>query len=174
MSDSTPPAATPEPPAPLIPEPSPAGPDADKAKDKVKRSPLAPNNFARLVLALTGTVWFGVAISAFTNPVDMAAGLDFAIDQTKLGRYEFRAMYGGLSMALAMLHFVGGSRVRWIPMTLVMSLATLAGLALGRLVSISVDGLPGGMGIPLLMVELLGITLTVWAMWRLRGSTRTP
>ncbi len=163
MSEATPPVTPP------APEPATPGTDAPDAK---KRSPLSPANFARLVLGLVGTIWLGIGAGALADPIGMADGVGFLIEETKLGRYEFRAEYGGLSLGIALLHYVGLSRAKWLRASLIMTLATMGGLSFGRLFSIAVEGPPGGIGIPLLMVELLGIGLAVWALVRLMGSRR--
>jgi hypothetical protein len=146
--------------------------DDVKATPKPKRSPLPAGIFARLVLALVGLIWLGVGVTALGDPTRLAGSVDFQLP-SDLARFEFRAMYGGLSIAIAIIHLLGVFRARWIRPCLVFALATLIGLASGRIISIGLGDVPGGFGFLLLVVELTGIALAVFAYARMFKADRT-
>ena len=154
--------------------------------DKKKRAPLPAEAFGRLVLALVGVVWAGIGVTALLQPVWLGGTVDLGLADIaawggnpegldlSLARFEFRAMYGGLALALAVLHFIGVSRARWIVPCLWMALITLIGLAAGRVVALSAGDVPGGFGFLLLAIELACIALGVFAMVRIRAAERQP
>ena len=151
--------------------PTSENPPQSEAEPRKKRKPLPPNLFARLVIALVGMVWLGLGITTFTN-LDMVAGwVDYGVS-ADLARFEFRAEYGGLSIALAALHFFGGLRAKWLGPSLAMAMTLLVGLVTGRILSLVADGYPGMKGLTLLLSEIVMIALIVFAMVRLRSSDR--
>ncbi len=130
-----------------------------------ERSPLSPRNFARLVLTLVGVVWLSVGLWAFANPVGLAGLVNFHLENAT-ARLEIRAVYGGLSLALAGLHFAGVTRKAWLRPALVMTMATLGGMATGRLISLAVDDF-SAVGAGFMASEVVGTGLAAFAMWRL-------
>lgn len=154
MTDAPPPTQPPSAPAtPAVPEPP-----AD-------RSPLSPRNFARLVLTFVGLVWTAVGLAAFADPVGFVDLVDFHLESAT-ARLEVRAVYGGLSLGLAFLHFTAVIGRRWLQPALVMSMATMGGLAAGRLVSLVVDDF-SAVGTGFMAAEFVGVGLMAFAMWRL-------
>lgn len=132
------------------------------------RAALSANNFGRLILILAAVVWLGVGVSGLVNPTELADW--FGIDlESKSALAEFRAMYGGLSIALALLH--GGAAVRgaWLRPALLMSSTITAGLLFGRVVSVAMDGMFGPVVMALAGIEvvLLGLSgIALWRLWR--------
>ena len=138
-----------------------------------QRSRLSPNNFARLVLILVGVVWLSVGVSALVDPVELADWVDFELESNS-ALAEFRAMHGGLSLALALLH--GGAAVRgaWLRPALLMSSTVTGGLLFGRLVSVAVDGMFGPFVLGLAGLEVLLLGCAALALWRLWREPETP
>ncbi|MEQ9363783.1 MAG: DUF4345 domain-containing protein [Leptospirales bacterium] len=83
-----------------------------------------------------------IGLSALIAPDLLAAPLGFALDNTS-ALNEFRANYGGMLLLLGMLTAAGGLRSQWHRPALYLLLCFTAGLVLGRLVSIVLDGAPG-------------------------------
>ncbi|GEM_PF-3398366 len=137
------------------------------------RAPLSPQNFARLVLILVGVIWLCVGLSAMVNPVDLADWVDFDLE-TNTALAEFRAMYGGLSIALALLH--GGAAIRgaWLRPALMMSSVITAGLLVGRLSSLVLDGMFGAFVLGLALGEVVLLGLSAAALWRLWRAPDAP
>ena len=135
------------------------------------RSPSSPPTFARLVLWLIGVVWLGVGVTGLAHPVWLAGTVDFELPTT-LARFEFRAMYGGLSLALAGVHFFGTTRRHWLAPTLRLAGILMLGLFAARVLSIAVEGFPGIIGLALISLEATGLGLVVLALRRLRSEGR--
>ncbi|GEM_PF-1766096 len=136
---------------------------------KKPKSPLPPRWFARLVLVLSGVVWVAVAVAGLLDARWLADMADFELTSTT-AHNEFRAMYGGLTAAIAALHFIAAIRSTWLVQALWASLLLDVGLTAGRFVSLATDGIPGPVGLGLMFGEWALIGLCGVALWRLRGS----
>ena len=151
---------------------------------KKKRAPLPAEAFGRLVLALVGVAWVGIGVTALVQPVWVGGTVDISLTDVPpwggnpegmdlaLARFEFRAMYGGLSLALAALHLIGVGRARWIVPCLWLSVITLIGLAGGRVVALTAGDVPGAIGFLFLAIELVGIGLAFFALVRIKAAHR--
>ncbi|MCP4872620.1 MAG: DUF4345 domain-containing protein [Proteobacteria bacterium] len=117
------------------------------------------------MLTLVGLVWIAVGLAAFADPVGFVDIVDFHLESAT-ARLEVRAVYGGMSLGLAFLHFAAVIRRKWLQPALVMSIATLGGLASGRLISLIVDDF-SAVGAGFMAGEFLGVALLGAALWRL-------
>jgi len=153
--------------APSVAEPtSPDSPAADPAPAAAaERSPLSPRNFARLVLMLVGVVWTSIGLWAFADPVGFVDLMDLQLENAT-ARLEIRAMYGGRGLGLAALSFAGTLRRAWMQPALVVALATVGGIATGRLISLGIDDF-SAIGAGFMAAEYAGVGLVGFAMWRL-------
>ena len=136
-----------------------------------RRSPSSPPTFARLVLCLIGVVWLGVGVTGVAHPLWLAGTVDIELP-TSLARFEFRAVYGGLSLALAAIHFFGATRQPWLAPTLRLAGILMLGIFAARILSIAIEGFPGLMGLSLLSIEGTALVLVVLALRRLRSEKR--
>ncbi|MEY3011585.1 MAG: hypothetical protein RIT45_320 [Pseudomonadota bacterium] len=157
--------------AELAPTASAAPATAPKASMLRRGEPLPASIFARLVLILAGLVWLAIGLYAMADPVAVADSVDFEL-RSDLARLEIRAMYGGLSIAVGALHFVGAVRTVWLVPTLVVAIVLTLGLAAGRILSIAVDGFPGVFALGLLGSELALVAVASLALWRLNSAAR--
>ncbi len=133
---------------------------SDKAK------PLPAAAFGRLVLILSGTVWLAVGVPGLLDPKWLADLADIDLTNT-MALFEFRAQFGGLSLAIAVLHYIAATRTRYLVPGLLASLVIDIGLSAGRITSLAVDeGLPDVVGFGLLGVEVALIALVSAALWR--------
>ena len=137
------------------------------------RAPLAPHNFARLVLTLIGVVWLAVGVPGLLSPEWLADWVDFEL-QNDLAKLEFRAMYGGLSIALAALHLAAATRKALLAPALVAASTLLIGLAGGRIFAVALDGMGGLVGLILLLSEIGMVVLAGLALFRLRQGGAPP
>ena len=136
---------------------------------KPPRPAMAGLPLARLVLALIGLLWLIVGLLGLFAAQWLADVVDYRLE-SNLARFEFRAMYGGLCVAIATLHAVAVARKVWIGPALVCTGVLLVGLLSGRLLALVVDGFPGVTGAGFAVIEAVGITLVLVAMWRRRGA----
>ncbi len=138
-----------------------------------KREPLAPEAFGRLILVLIGVIWLGVGVWSLVQPEAVGATLDLDLSDPEggdrdLARFEFRAMYGGLALALAAMHLFGALRSRWLIPCHWMAATLLIGLVGGRAVALAAGDVPGFFGFVLLLVELAGLGLALFSVRRIR------
>ncbi len=136
-----------------------------------KRQPLPPRWFARLALILSGTVWLAVGAFGLFDPLWLADVVDYQLTNP-MARFDFRAMYGGLPMAIALLHFIASVRARWLVAALTASAVLDLGLGSARIFSLVVDDLPGPLGLTLLISELCLSGICFVALWRVGALTR--
>jgi len=135
------------------------------------RTPLSPPAFARLVLVLGGVVWGAIGLWALSDPDGMAATVDLRL-RSDLARLEIRAMYGGFSLALGLLHLVASSRAAWLMPALVATGTCTVGLVSGRLFSVALDGISSPTALILIGSELALIGVVGLAIWRLGVASR--
>jgi hypothetical protein len=92
-----------------------------------------------LLVLLTAAFFGAMAIYALVRPADVLSRFGVAV-ATSDGRNEVRAVYGGFGLAVAaMLVYAavaGGRSALWIPSVVAIS---LAGMALGRLISLALE-----------------------------------
>lgn len=135
------------------------------------RQPLPAAAYARLVLVLAGTVWLAVGVPGLLDPKWLADLADIELPNT-MALYEFRAQWGGLSLAIALLHYIASTRSRYLVPGLLATLALDVGLSSGRVTSLVLDpGLPGAVGFALLAAELVLMALVGIALWRIGKLT---
>ena len=135
------------------------------------RAPLAAPVFARLLLGIVGGIWLAIGLVSLFSPEFVAGVTDFELTSA-LARYEYRAMYGGLSIALGSLHIAAILRKNWLQPMLLLSTSLLLGLSGGRIASLFLDGPPGVVGFGLLLVEVVCMVGMLLALHRLRRSNR--
>jgi len=123
-------------------------------------------------LLVIGLVFCGVGWLGLTRPDALMAPVGIVLDDLRV-RNEVTATYGGMHLCMGIFFvlcaLVGSMRGAG----LVAALAFLGGLAIGRIVSLTRDGLPDGNGalvvLLFLVVELLGALLVVGALLKRRG-----
>ena len=135
------------------------------------RPPMAAESLARVVLGVMGLVWMVIGLWALADPRSLADIVDLRIDSA-LGRLEIRAMYGGFSVALGLLHGVAASRRAWLAQGLVVTGFLTTGLLSGRLLTVALEGVPGPTALMMIGAESAGLTLVAVALWRLLVATR--
>ncbi len=85
-----------------------------------------------------------------------------------------RSAYGGLFLGFAVLFFLG---VRWYQLAtpaLIALLASMAGFAVGRVVSIIVDGMPSPLILSLIVFEIIYSVLAAYLLSTKMHSAKAP
>ena len=116
---------------------------------------------------------FAAAGATFTLAPGLLRLVELA-PATPTARSDVRAVFGGLELGIAGALAVCARRPAWRPVGLLLQGLAFGGLALGRLLSLGLDGVPGRITFALWMPELLGATLAVVALRRLRESDGAP
>jgi hypothetical protein len=94
---------------------------------------------ARTSLVLTALVFFVFGLLFLASP-KMIEIMGVSLD-TPTARTEIRGFYGGMELGLAFF-FITTLRKQWLRPGLICQMASLGGLALGRVVGVLVDGSP--------------------------------
>jgi hypothetical protein len=118
------------------------------------------------VFLAIGAVWGAIGVWSLFDTQGASDALDYRLE-TNLARFEFRAVYGGMAVAMAAIHAVMATRRGWLGPGLALAGATLLGLASGRVYSMALDGGPGLTGVLLLAMELLMVGAVAVAGFRL-------
>ncbi len=113
-----------------------------------------------LLLALSGLSLLTVGWVGLTAPQDLMDPLGIALSSPD-ARSEIRAAYGGMHLAIGLLLLYAAARPGSRTAGLWLVLCFMGGLTVGRLVSLVVDGVPGGFVLRLLAAEALAAALAL-------------
>jgi hypothetical protein len=116
---------------------------------KVERS-------ARLLVGFGSAFLFAFGLLALVLPERLAQLVDLSLASPSAFA-DLRAMYGGLSLAVALFLLRGARDPAWLAPGLFMIVATLAAAAGARLYSIAVSGMPNELVLGYLAAELLAL-----------------
>lgn len=108
--------------------------------------------FTRLFLLLCGAAFIFIGVNTFHDPLAAMAPVELNINSVS-ALNELRANYGGLQIGMGLL-LLAGFRVPALTRPVLLAQALLVGgLALGRIVSIALDGMPSAFVQSLLLLE---------------------
>lgn len=129
--------------------------------------------FDQVFLGIVATVFLGLGTINLFFPVAGMAAFEVQISSVS-ALNEIRANYGGMHFALGLL-FLSGALVRALRVStlLVVALFT-AGLVLGRLVSLVLDGIPNLFVLGLFALEALGCAVATVLYTRASRATTKP
>ena len=119
----------------------------------------------REIVLLNALVFLGFGAGFLLLPATLAGYFDIELSSPS-ALADMRAMYGGLSLSMGALFVLGLRRDGWLAPTLFLVAASSAGLALGRLYSIAVAGVPSALVLALLATELVSFA---WALLAYRA-----
>lgn len=118
--------------------------------------------FNRIYLLLLGLATLNVAIQGLLDPQAIMDNVQVALGNAT-ARSSVRALYGGVNLALALFWIYAAFKSQREGLRF--ALLYTGGFALGRLVGIAVEGMPGDFAVQWLVVEsvfaLLALALLV-------------
>lgn len=117
----------------------------------------------RLILALSALAFLGFGVVFLVSPAPMAAFVDLAV-LTPTAHTEIRAMYGGLEIGLGVVLLTLLGRQDHVVVGLRVALFAFAGMALGRLAGLVVDGVWQPVMWLLTAIEVIAAALVAWAL----------
>ena len=128
--------------------------------------------FSRILLGLTGLAFAGYGVYCAYD-LDMIVRLTGIAFRAPSAAVESRAMYGGLQTGLGLLFLNSAVNPRMTAYGLVAMVFVLGGLALGRALGISTDGIDDyNQGA--LVYESASALLAAFAIWRERKANNSP
>lgn len=126
--------------------------------------------FARFVLAAQALVMVGFSLAYWLRPYEMA-NLNGVLLMESASISHMRVYYGGMQLGLALFLFWAMRTPERARAALVMLVFTMLALAIGRLLSLGIDGGPLlGFDLASLLYQLLAALLAGAAWWTLRDS----
>lgn len=123
---------------------------------------------ARAILALSALPFAAIGAAFLLAPGTMATFVDVRLASATADA-DVRAVYGGLQLGCALFLLWAAADPARCRAGLVAQLALYGGLALARLPSYALAGLPSPLGLALHAGELVGLALGVFA-WRQLGQ----
>ncbi|MFU5003742.1 DUF4345 domain-containing protein [Pseudomonas paraeruginosa] len=121
----------------------------------------------RVFLAISALVFFYIGVYVFYDPFVGMVGTE--LQPLSVSAFnEVRANYGGLQIAIGLLLLVGTFSCEWQRPALLVSIAVTGGLVSGRLISISIDGLPNAFTTGLVWLEATSTIIATLLLWRRR------
>jgi hypothetical protein len=122
--------------------------------------------FARAYLALSALAFVLIGLNTFHDPVAAMVGLELRPASVSAVN-EVRANYGGLQIAIGLVLLTGVLRAEWQRPSLWVSVAVTGGLVAGRVVSITLDGLPNNVVVFFFLLEIVSALTALVLLWRL-------
>ena len=122
----------------------------------------------RIVLVLSGVGFLIFGVKALFDPVGLWTSFGLVVSDEPAVRTELRAFYGGLEIALGALLLAFLTTPDRQRTGLLIAAVIYAGLGLGRLVGIVVDGEVARIHWIALAIELGLAALSMVALWRMR------
>jgi len=117
----------------------------------------------RLILALSALAFLAFGLAFLVSPAPMAALVHITV-LSPTAHTEIRAMYGGLEIGLGVVLLTLLGRQDHVVVGLRVALFAFAGMALGRLAGLVVDGVWQPVMWLLLAIEVAAAALVVWAL----------
>jgi hypothetical protein len=127
--------------------------------------------FAKNLLLLAAFGFAVIGLGFLLIPVQWASLVDISLP-TALARIDFRATYGGFNLAIGVFLARCASRPEWLRPGLVALALSGAGYGGGRLVGIVVEHSSNGLLTVFLTLELTIVSLSLYALRRLKRVQR--
>ena len=137
------------------------------------RSPAVSEVIAPLFIGANLAVFFVFAGCFLFAPRYFAAQLDITLSSASAVA-DLRAMYGGLSLGVGVLYLLGLKNVAFRPAAIALATSTSAGLALGRVITIVVDGMPGPLVLAFLASEIVSVAVGMYLLKQGSGHHPNP
>ena len=121
--------------------------------------------FARILLAVTGLVFFVHGLVCFIHPatIGMESGLAMPTPSSVI---EVRAEYGGLPIALGLFFLAAALQKIEVRTGLIVMLTALTGYATARIIALAIMGAIDPYNTAAIAYELPTALLAVWALKR--------
>jgi hypothetical protein len=128
-------------------------------------------------LLIVGLVFLGVGYLGFVAPNAILDPVEIRwseLQERRAAKNELTAVYGGMHVAMGIYFIVAAFTASIRAGALLAAAAFMSGLVAGRIVSLVRDGLPGPMPLALILVELMGVLLTLGALLKRRAPAPVP
>jgi Domain of unknown function (DUF4345) len=120
------------------------------------------NWMIRIFLCLLGLATLNIAVKAMIDPQAIFDLVDVTLGNTT-ARNSVRALYGGVNVAFGLYWLYAAFRAQQTG--LVLALLYTGGFAVGRLLSIFMDGMPGSFAMQWLVTESVFAVVAAALLW---------
>ncbi len=125
--------------------------------------------FARIILSITGLVFFVHGLVCFIHPATI--GIESGLSMPTPGSViEVRAEYGGLPMALGLFFFAAALRKIEVRTGLLVMVTALVGYASARVAAVVIAGAADQYNIAAIAYEVTSALLGAWALRSLSSA----
>lgn len=124
---------------------------------------------ARVLTFISALVFGGIGFVCLFFPVQVATGLDMSLT-TPTAIIDFRATYGGFLLGLGLFFLYCLFNKIFLRVGLILQAISLGGFALGRIVGLTLDGMPKMILIYFLIAEVIGSILAIYAFKQINNS----
>jgi hypothetical protein len=121
--------------------------------------------FSRILLAVTGLVFFVHGLVCFIHPATIGIESGLAMP-TPSSVIEVRAEYGGLPIALGLFFLAAALQKIEVRTGLIVMLTALTGYATARIIALAITGQPDPYNLAAIAYELPTALLALWALKR--------
>ena len=118
---------------------------------------------ARVVLSVTGLVFFVHGLVCFVHPATIGIESGLAMPSTS-SIIEVRAEYGGLPMALGLFFMAAATKKIQVRTGLIVMVTVLTGYALSRIAALVIAGQPDTYNLAAIGYEVTSALLGLWAL----------
>ena len=119
--------------------------------------------FARIVLGVTGLVFFVHGLVCFIHPATLGLESGLAMP-TPASLIEVRAEYGGLPIALGLFFLAGAFRKIQVRTALLVMVTVVTGYATSRIAAVLMMGLFDQYNVAAIIYEVTTASLGFWAL----------
>src|SRR5262245_61101682 len=128
-------------------------------------------SLTRLFLLATGVLYLVLGAAYLIAPAPLGTLADFDA-RTPAALIELRGFYGGQMVGLGAFVLLGVWRSSFVAPALLVTVASLGGTALGRVVGIFASGSLPGVVVGVLSLEVLGAAAALWLWSRGRREAK--
>lgn len=127
----------------------------------------------RLFLLLQAIGLAGFGLMMFLKP-ELSLGFLGTPSLSSDGIYEIRSMYGGTSLGAAVLMFAGVFKEDMVRPALFFGLAYTGGYACVRIAALPLDGIPGRLFWPFILLEILTPLFALYFLRQRKRAAQKP
>ena len=129
--------------------------------------------WTRAIVLINALVFVDFGAAFIVKPQGLARLLDIELGSPS-ALADLRAVYGGLSLAVGIALFIGLRRAASLAPSLVLVIATSAGLAFGRVYSMLASGMPSPVVLGFLATEVASLLWAALAYRALHAGADAP
>ncbi len=118
-----------------------------------------------IFLVINLLVYLGIALVSYASPLQVAGWVEIQLP-TSMAIADFRATYGGMCLAVAVLIFQALREDAWVRPALLLIAVSCVGLPLGRVLTWAQTGELAPLMAKFMTIEAIGAAFAIWFLIR--------